>query len=259
MDSYNIKIVDYGHKEKTTVFTVPVTTGINSSAEKRQNYLKFSEEKKKESDRRRINYYRKKLAEIRDIAVMNEDLNSMITLTFKENITSYKEAVKEFHLAIKRLRYFLKKEDLKYICTWEYQEKRSEKLGITDGGVFHFHFLTNTGFIDHSELEKLWGNGYVWIEEIGTAEKRMKAIGYAVKYSIKEIMKQVEKGMRGMRYIFTSNNLVRPVIKTSLDRSVTIDDVIFQNLENMITDGNYTHTLSDGTIANRMDYAIYKK
>ena len=258
MPQYNLKITSYGSKEKSTVHSHPIQTGINTSAETRANYSTFDAEQKAISDEKRLNRYKRILSELREIAMMNTDLDSSVTLTFAENMTDYDMALKEFQLFIKRLRYYLYKDDLKYICTWEYQESRSRKYDIK-GKVYHFHFLTNTGFIAHNDLEKLWRNGFVWIDRIGTENKRLNAINYNIKYVTKEIIRQIGQGCRGKRFVFTSNNLNRPTVTTVYDPCITIEDVIYENMENMIVDGNYKQKDENGNILNSVDYAIYKK
>ena len=166
MDSYKTKIVNYGYKEKVIIYDNPITIGesINTDIE-RQKYQDMDSEKQKLSDQRRIRYYKKAVKELIEIAMMNDDLNVVITLTFAQNVTSYSIALAKWQSFLKRLRHLYNK-PLKYICVWEYQKQRSENLGITNGGIFHFHCLMNIGFIEHQKLEKLWGNGFVWIDSL---------------------------------------------------------------------------------------------
>lgn len=134
------------------------------------------------SDKRRVRYYKKAVSDLVEIAMMNNDLNTVITLTFKENVTSYDMALVEWQLFLKRLRH-LYHFPLKYICVWEYQRKRGENLGIKNGGVFHFHCLMNIGFIEHKKLETIWNNGFVWIDKLSSDEQRRNAILYTTKVS----------------------------------------------------------------------------
>lgn len=256
--AYNVKKVDYGDTEKKFVYQIPVRTGVNTSAKVRKNYKEFSDKKKEKSDERRIKYYKKKVHDVIDLAKMNKDLDTAITLTFRENITDYEVAVKDWELFLKRLRYYCKN-DLKYICTWELQKKRSKKLGLGKGGVIHFHALVNTGFIEHSKLEKIWGKGYVWINKIGTDKKRVRAITYFTKYTVKEIVEQVKNGnARGKRFVFTSNNLNKPTIATTMEET-TIMEETYIHLENMICDGSYPIKDEQGRVINYVDYIEYKK
>lgn len=257
MARYNTKVIDFNYKEKVLKYSTDIVYNTNSidSGLPRRNYKNMSDQAKALSDKRRLNYYKHKLYDITEIALMNPDLDTMITLTFRHPVTSYDIALEEWKLFIKRLQYHCKKTgklDLKYIAVWEYQKKR--------GNVFHFHFLSNTGYIEHKTLEKLWGNGFVFISKIGKSEQdRRKAIGYTLKYCLKEIIDEVESGgSRGKRYILTSNNLEKPTERKFLSEK-TIDNIIFEHMENMLSDGQYYRTDDKGRKVGIVDFVEYKK
>ena len=256
MGFYSTKITDYGDKQKVSIYSKRIAYGDDSAKPvNREKYSNMNEEKQAESAERRIRYYKKKVAELTDIALMNPDLFTIITLTFKEkSIIFYENALAEWQCFLKRLRYYCKK-PLKYICVWEYQKQRSQNEGITDGGVFHFHCLMNTGFIEHEKLSKIWGNGFVWIDSLKSERQREKAIRYTLKYITKEITENAKT--RGKRFIFTSNNLEKPSV-SYLEEKLVKDDIIFENLEEMIRDGEYEIKNSRGTI-NHVEYVEYKK
>lgn len=260
MGTYKTKIVNYGYKEKVIVYDNPIIIGesINTDIE-RQKYQDMDTDKQKLSDQRRIRYYKKAVRNLIEIAMMNDDLNVVITLTFEKPVTSYSIALAEWQLFLKRLRHLCDK-PLKYICVWEYQKQRSENLGITNGGVFHFHCLMNIGFIEHKKLEKLWGNGYVWIDSLSTDAKRHNAILYTTKYCIKEIVSRIEnkEDIRGQRFFFTSNNLLKPSVK-KISEALDLEEIIFCQMENMICDGEYYITNDDGLPVNKINYIEYKK
>lgn len=255
MGHYKGKVLDYGYKEKTLVYHSEIETGNNTSAKHREKYSDMNELKQEKSDERRLRYYRKKVAELTEIALMNTDLTTAITLTFSESVTSYDIALARWQLFLKRLRHICK-EPLKYICVWEYQKQRSEKEGIESGGVFHFHCLTNIGFIEHSKLEKIWGYGFVWVESLKNDYKRNKAIAYIMKYITKEVAENT--GEHGKRYIFTSNNLIKPKV-TLITEDIKTQDVIWAHLEDMIRDGIYDIRTAGGKKINHVDYVEYEK
>lgn len=262
MKSYKVKLTDYIYKEKISIYKAPITYEEKNQENKyRQKYNEMSLLKQKKSDDRRIRYYKKKVAETVEIALMNPDLDTAITLTFREQITSYDLALGKWQTFLKRFRHYLEPLDLKYICVWEYQKKRSSNENIENGGIFHFHFLTNTGFIDHSTLEKLWGNGFVWIDKLGSDKKRENAIRYTTKYCLKELVNRIENNedIRGQRFIFTSNNLLKPVSSVYENTEVTIEDIIVENLENIIKDGQYEIKDADGRTINHVEFVEYKK
>ena len=64
---------------------------------------------KKKSDERRIRYYNNLVKDTIELALMNTDLTTAITLTFAENITNYDMAIAKFQLFIKRLRHHIDK------------------------------------------------------------------------------------------------------------------------------------------------------
>lgn len=262
MSHYKTKKTDYGYKQKVAVYSNPIRYGNKNPAPAngRQKYDDMSRIKQMISDDRRIRYYKQRIAELIEIAMMNPDLVTFVTLTFKEPVTSYDIALAEWQSFLKRLRHHNKDTPLKYICVWEYQKKRSQKAGIETGGIFHFHAIMNTGFIEHSELERLWGNGFVLINRINDGNGREKAIRYTVKYCIKEISERIEKGedIRGQRFFFTSNNLLKPTVTTT-GETVSIEDEIFEHMENIIRDGSYDIKNIREELINHVDYVEYKK
>lgn len=260
MGSYKTKIINYGYKEKVIVYDNPITIGENINTDiERQKYQDMDAEKQQLSDQRRIRYYKKAVKDLIEIAMMNDDLNVVLTLTFQNPITSYDMALVEWQLFLKRLRH-LCSTPLKYICVWEYQKQRSNNLGITNGGVFHFHCLMNIGFIEHKKLETVWKNGFVWIDKLSSDSKRHNAILYTTKYCIKEIISRIENNedIRGQRFFFTSNNLLKPTEK-KITEALDLEELIFLQMENMIRDGEYYITNDNGFPVNKINYIEYKK
>lgn len=260
MKTYTTKITDYGYKERVTIYEKEIVYDEpKETSTFRQRYEEMTEDKKVASDRRRIRYYKNAIAELIEIALMNRDLNVAITLTFKKTVTSYDLALAEWQLFLKRLRHIVK-EPLKYICVWEYQQQRSKNLGLDKGGVFHFHCLMNIGFIEHSILEKTWGKGYVWIDKLSSDDKLEHAIRYTTKYCVKEIISRIENNedVRGQRFYFTSNNLLKPTT-TILESKLYIEDIIFEHMEDIIKDVSYDVKNELGMIVNHIEYVEYKK
>lgn len=262
MAGYSTKITDYGYKEKTAVYQSPITYGNANPvpAHGRQKYEDMPEHKQRHSDEKRVSYYKKKTAELIEIALMNPDLDRFLTLTFRESVTSYDMALAEWQLFLKRLRHLYPGKNLKYICVWEYQKKRGEKEHIEKGGVFHFHALMNLGYIQQKTLEKIWNQGFIYIERLENDRNREKAIRYTMKYCVKELTGQIENGesTRGRRLFFTSNNLSKPVVNVS-EKKPDIEEIIFKHLENMLSDGSYDITNELDEVINHAQYAIYRK
>ena len=72
--------------------------------------------------------------------------------------------------------------------------------------------LSDFGYIEQKELEKIWGNGFVWIKDLltGNKGKPVDNVGaYIVKYMNKN---NIDKRLMGKKAYFTSRNLTRPAI-----------------------------------------------
>ncbi len=262
MATYSTKKIDYGYKEKIAVYANPVTYGKKNPVppDGRERYEDMAEHKKRKSDENREVYYKRKILELIEIAMMNPDLDVFVTLTFRDSVTSYDVAVAEWQLFLKRLRHLYKDTRLKYICIWEYQQKRSRREHIEKGGIFHFHALMNLGYIEHAVLERIWRQGFVFVQKIPDGEQREKTIRYTVKYCTKELISRIESGedIRGQRLFFTSNNLLRPKAYP-IEEKLNLTDIIFTHLEDMVTDGSYDIKDEHDEIINHVDYAVYIK
>lgn len=72
--------------------------------------------------------------------------------------------------------------------------------------------LADFGYIEHKYLADIWGNGFVWIRDLLTANKGnpVDNVGaYIVKYMNKDVL---DKRLMGKKAFFTSKNLRRPEI-----------------------------------------------
>ena len=72
--------------------------------------------------------------------------------------------------------------------------------------------LADFGYIEQTELEEIWGNGFVWIRDLLKANKGnpVDNVGaYIVKYMNKDVL---DKRLMGKKAFFTSKNLIRPAI-----------------------------------------------
>lgn len=176
-------------------YEIPVYTG----------YHKFGFKGRMPADENKKIENRKKVAtrirNIRRLALANFDENSrFFTTTFADNITDMDYANNEFKKFIKRLKYNY--DDFKYLAVVEFQKR----------GAIHYHMLSDFGYIEQADLEKIWGNGFVWIRDLLTANKGRPVdnVGaYIVKYMNKNI---IDKRLMGKKAFFTSKNLTRPEI-----------------------------------------------
>ena len=120
---------------------------------------------------------------------------NFLTLTFAKNMTDLKFANNEFKKFIKRLKYQFKIQNLKYVCVIEFQKR----------GAIHYHVIINTPWIPLKDIEKCWGLGFVFIENIDNCDN----LGaYLVKYMTKE---NADKRLEGEKGYLCSRNLVHPI------------------------------------------------
>lgn len=264
MGLFNVRKTDYGTKEKYELYRQPVVYGValsSGTSSPRRSYDKFTPAEKQRSDDRRVRYYRKKCAELIEIANMN-DFHTFLTLTFSDSIISYDRALAYWQSFLKRLRHHFPKKELCYICVWEFQKHRSQKEGIETGkGIYHFHMLCNIKYIEHEVLQRIWGQGYVYIEALKGTYDKERAIRYCVKYLIKDLLERIESNtdIRRQRFIYSSNNLKKPVTAKYMTDQ-TMEDIIFENLEkDIIKEGEYEIKNADGKAINLVDYIEIRK
>lgn len=165
---------------------------------KRRDFEELSSIEKAESMQRRKAYYQDKRFEIKRIIDCNyDDKSTFLTLTFKENIQDIERANREFTLFIKRLKRYLKNQQLKYIATWELQQR----------GAIHYHLvLFSVPYIDNKKLGELWANGFIKINKIKETVKN-EAVGvYITKYFVKDLDKKANQ----KKAYFCSRNLIKP-------------------------------------------------
>lgn len=165
---------------------------------KRRDFEELSSIEKFESMQRRKAYYLDKRFDIKRIIDCNfDDKSTFLTLTFRENIQDIERANREFTLFIKRLKRYLKNQQLKYIATWELQQR----------GAIHYHLvLFSVPYIKNDKLSELWGNGFIKINKIKETVKN-EAVGvYITKYFVKDL----EKKANQKKAYFCSRNLIKP-------------------------------------------------
>lgn len=165
---------------------------------KRRDFEELTSIEKSESMQRRKAYYQDKRFEIKRIIDCNfDDKSTFLTLTFRENIQDIERANREFTLFIKRLKRYLKNQQLKYIATWELQQR----------GAIHYHLvLFSVPYIKNDKLSELWGNGFIKINKIKETVKN-EAVGvYITKYFVKDL----EKKANQKKAYFCSRNLIKP-------------------------------------------------
>lgn len=172
---------------------------------------------------------------IRRLVNCNQDLDRFMTLTFNSSITDLTVANPLFRLFIKRLTRIYPK--FKYLCVPEFQP---------NSGRVHYHLLCNIPFIEKLDLERIWGNGFVFLRKVDKVDN-MGA--YICKY--------LGKANFDTRYFkknkfFYSQNLLRPLIIDKIDQIIHF----FKNLPQ--TCQTLFKASFDTKYLGRIDYLQYK-
>ena len=212
------------------IFNIDALTAYDfkrRTGRKRRDFEELSSIEKAESVQRRKAYYKDKRFDIKRLIDCNfDDKSTFLTLTFKENLQDIETANREFTLFIKRLKRYLKNQELKYIATWELQAR----------GAIHYHLvLFSVPYIDNKKLAELWGNGFIKLNKIKETVKT-EAVGvYITKYFVKDL----EKKANQKKAYFSSRNLIKPKeIKKKLDFDQMND--IITNEEDLLYIKNFT-------------------
>lgn len=122
-----------------------------------------------------------------------DDGSKFITLTFEDNITDVKRANKEFKKYIQRMRY--RYGNFKYANVIQFQKR----------GAVHYHMMSDLPYIPHEELEKIWGHGFVGINQIDHVDN----VGaYMIRYMVEDM---TDTRLMGEKSYSTSKNLDRPI------------------------------------------------
>lgn len=199
---YNIKIIETDKKIEVWKYSLPVHSNYsmkefeNNNLERRdQSEMTYSE--KMESFKRKGKYYREKRHDIRRLIEMNykSGYTKFVTLTFSKDIKDVESANYEFKKFIERLKYKLKR-TIQYLAVWE----RTKKDRI------HYHMVIfDVKYIEWSKLEKIWGNGFIKINDVSHVES--ENVGrYIAKYFSKELdIRDYKK-----KAFFSSRGLKKP-------------------------------------------------
>jgi len=203
---YQIKMYRLGDIYEVYKYGLPVYAGYHKF--KKGIKRKITNEKTKKENRKKV--VTRIRNNIRRLAIANFNEHSrFFTATFKDNITNMDYANGQFKKFIKRVKYNYG--DFKYIAVIEFQKR----------GAIHYHMLSDFGYIEQKELEKIWGNGFVWIRDLLKANngKPVDNVGaYLVKYMNKNV---IDKRLMGKKAYFTSRNLARPEV---VYENLSLDD-----------------------------------
>ncbi|MGG5329741.1 rolling circle replication-associated protein [Enterococcus sp. AZ163] len=174
--------------------------------DKRKKFDELSSQGQYDSLKRKQKYYKNKRFEIARLIDMNFDKQTkFLTLTFKENIQDIDDANNEFKKFIKRLNYqtyHTKKAKLKYLATWEKQQR----------GAIHYHIILFTfPYMPFEQLSEVWGHGFVTINKID-----VDSIENRGRYVSKYFDKDLELKEHKKKAFFKSRNLKEPKVTKRL-------------------------------------------
>ena len=127
------------------------------------------------------------------LANFNEH-SKFVTLTFGENITDIRITNIEFKKFIQRLRNISQYSYFKYLAVIQFQDR----------GAVHYHMMSDLPYIPKAKLSKIWGNGFVRINDITKVDN----VGaYLIGYMNKKI--NDKRLLRNKAYLI-SKNLDKP-------------------------------------------------
>jgi len=185
-----IKVIISGKSIETYQYEKPVVTGIHPTRTKTTNTFRVrSEEYKFRSIYRAKNI-------IRRLGQANFGQNDkFVTLTFNND---HDFDINDLSICLGHYKKFIRKlktlhPQLKYITVPEFQKR----------GAVHYHIICNLPYIDASDLEMIWGYGYIKILAINDTK------GVAI-YLTKYLSKRFDDPRKnGHRLYYSSRNLKR--------------------------------------------------
>lgn len=170
-----------------------------------ESALEYLERKKKRNETIALNRARDN---IKDIILSNMSPKSyFLTLTFADNVTEYKEAIKHWYKFIRWFKTQFRYE-LRYLVVVERQER----------GAIHYHcLLFNARYIkDLQWLESKWGQGainYKYVKDWSRPDVIARYLGDYL----------TESSIDGKKY-FTSKNIIKP--KVDISNETPIDKLM---------------------------------
>ena len=203
--AYNVKIIETPWTKEVWIYDSPILYRTEQeptleTVPKRRKYDELPAVKQYDSLKRKQHHYQQMRWIISRLVDCNFDTKTkFMTLTFQDNISDITYTNMEFSKFIKRLTYHIynqKQQRLKYIATWEKQKR----------GAIHYHVIFfDFPYIQKNELERLWGHGFVHINQIDVDSRENRG-RYVSKYFAKDLELKEHK----QKAFFTSQNLRHP-------------------------------------------------
>lgn len=209
--AYRQKLIKSG--DLIEIYSYEQAIRINHKRKKRRK-IKKDKPQENEVDKRIKSDFslRRTRANIVRLVNSNPELKVFITLTFNDrksktgSFTNIQECNLIFTNFIKRLKRHYP--DLLYLAVPEFQSDYyfRSKIRKEHGGNIHYHVLSNLPYTANDKLAKIWGYGFVNINNI----RHVSRVGlYVAKYIAKELF---DGRLAGKKKVFYSRRLRRPEI-----------------------------------------------
>lgn len=210
--SYSVrtKVIVSGGVIEVYDYEKPVFKGYKSNGGRDKEADEEGKEKNRKDSLRRARQEVRRIVNANVGAYGEQFTAKFLTLTFGDNVTDLDQAHYEFKKFIQRMNYLvfgMKSGNLKYTAVVEFQER----------GAVHYHVIIyNIPYTRVEVIERIWGNGYVWINKIDNVDN----VGaYVCKYLTKA---QDDERLRGRKCYFNSRGLFKPVVIDDEKKTETI-------------------------------------
>lgn len=129
------------------------------------------------------------------------DKPCFITLTFRDAIDTLQEANPLYKNFVKRLKYYLNRQDLKYLVVPEFQK-------LTRRAVHYHAIFFNFPYVDrvYDNIREIWQHGNINFQSVKDSRTLSN---YIVKYITKQ---ENEERLFNQKKYFTSRNLIKPQV-----------------------------------------------
>ena len=192
--TYSIKIIKSGKQVEVYKYHKSVWRDYKADRERilkrKPEQLNIFDQQKFKKKRSAFSLRRTR-REIRRLVNSNTQLNKFLTLTFAENISDLKTTNYIFNKFVMRVVYQFP--DFEYLAVPEFQKR----------GAVHYHLLCNLPVVQVSDLQEIWGQGFIKINKIDNIDN----VGaYVSKY----LSKETDERNFGKKKFFRSQSLKTP-------------------------------------------------
>lgn len=152
--------------------------------------------------------------------VKAKNLDTMLTLTYQENMTDRERMARDFDVFMKRVRRLLP--EFEYVCVFEPQKRGAWHAHIAVQRIQSHYLYRGTLVKSYDLLRAMWrgvvGAGNVDVSR--AMRKRQRNIGKLAGYLSKYIAKGFDAGQQGDSYRASGTSLPKPIVFRSLATDV---------------------------------------